>query len=96
MRRRIIFLLLLSSFLFLTAKAQQHASPNGVVDSAKVTNIDLRIISPLSTNYSILPNQYMQTLGYFCKQEIYLQKQTIIPIKFRLGTQASCDFIEHH
>jgi hypothetical protein len=96
MRRRIFFLLLWSSFLFLTAEAQQNGYPKMVVDTTKVTNINLRIISPLSTTYYILPNQYMQTLGYFCKQEIYLQKQTIVPIKFRLGTQASCDFIEHH
>ena len=96
MRKKIFFLVLLSSFLFLTAKSQQNSCPKMVLDSTKVTNINLRIISPLSTNYSILPNQYVQTLGYFCKQEIYLQKQTFIPIKFRLGTQASCDFIEHH
>lgn len=89
-------LVLLSSHLFLRVNAQHIAYPNIVVDSAKVSIFNVRIISLSPPTYSILPNQYMKALGYFCKQEVYLQKQTIIPIKFRLGTQVSCDLIEHH
>jgi len=63
------------------------------IESSTVQKIDL-LKMPNQTITSVLPNQYMQSLGFFCKQEIQLQKQTIIPIKVRLGTQQSCDHIE--
>ena len=35
--------------------------------------------------FSLSPGFYVQCLGYFCKQEIKLEKITSIPIRFRLG-----------
>ena len=35
--------------------------------------------------FSLSPGFYVQCLGYFCRQEIRLEKMTSIPIRFRLG-----------
>jgi hypothetical protein len=37
---------------------------------------------------------YSSHLGFFCKQEIRLEKETRIPFKFRLGSVAQCDRLE--
>lgn len=39
-------------------------------------------------------NFYVTQLGFFCKQEIKLEKITKIPFKFRLGSVESCDRLE--
>ena len=36
-------------------------------------------------NFRLSPGYYVHGLGYFCKQEIKLEKMTSIPILFRLG-----------
>lgn len=70
----------------------QQTNDKSIVPST-IQKIDL-LKMPNQTIPSVLPNQYMQSLGFFCKQEIQLQKQTIIPIKVRIGTQQSCDHLE--
>jgi hypothetical protein len=35
--------------------------------------------------FGLSPGFYMQCLGYFCRQEIRLEKITSVPIRFRLG-----------
>ena len=37
---------------------------------------------------------YSSRLGFFCKQEIKLEKATKIPFKFRLGSIQYCDWME--
>ena len=37
---------------------------------------------------------YSSRLGFFCKQEIKLEKATKIPFKFRLGSVQYCDWME--
>ena len=44
---------------------------------------------------SFLPANYYSThLGFFCKQEIKMEKITKVPFKFRLGSVAECDRME--
>jgi hypothetical protein len=42
----------------------------------------------------ITPNYYTDRLGYFCKQEIKFEKNTRIPLRFRLGSVVDCDRLE--
>ena len=42
----------------------------------------------------IAPNFYVTQLGFFCKQEIKLEKTTKIPFRFRIGSIEDCDRME--
>lgn len=48
---------------------------------------------PLQTQV-IAPNFYVQQLGFFCKQEIKMDKITRVPFRFRLGSVDDCDRLE--
>jgi hypothetical protein len=39
-------------------------------------------------------NFYVTGLGFFCKQEIKLEKITKVPFRFRLGSVEECDHME--
>jgi hypothetical protein len=39
-------------------------------------------------------NFYNQSLGYFCKKEIQLQKLTLLPLYIRLGSKEYVDYLE--
>lgn len=40
------------------------------------------------------PAYYASQLGFFCKREIKFEKTAKIPLKFRLGSVAECDWME--
>jgi hypothetical protein len=50
-------------------------------------------LSPIAMQV-IPPNYYTEGLGYFCKQEIKFEKNTRIPLRFRLGSINDCDRLE--
>ena len=58
----------------------------------------LLINSPLrhvgSSKPFLSPGYYASQLGFFCKQEIKLEKTAKIPFKFRLGSVDDCDRME--
>lgn len=41
----------------------------------------------------LAPNFYTRGFGFFCRQELKLQKANI-PVNFRLGSKAACDKLE--
>ncbi len=45
-------------------------------------------------SFLVTPNFYVTQLGFFCKQEIKLEKITKLPFKFRLGSVQYCDWME--
>ena len=53
----------------------------------------IREIFPQSHN-SIPPNLYTSNFGFFCRQELQIEKATRIPFRFRLGSLAACNAIE--
>ena len=52
------------------------------------TRIDSLKIIPLQ------PGFYIKNLSFFCRQEIQLQKITLIPIRFRLGSLEYTNYLE--
>ena len=50
----------------------------------------------LITNVSWLidPGFYTQHFGFFCQKELQFEKNTRIPLRFRLGSVQNCDWLE--
>lgn len=42
----------------------------------------------------IAPDYYSRHLGFFCKQEIKMDKAFKIPFRFRLGSMEQCNWLE--
>jgi len=48
----------------------------------------------LPLNYNSLQNFYVQSIGFFCKQEIKLEKNTLVPLRLRLGSVDYTNYME--
>lgn len=44
--------------------------------------------------YSVAPDYYCKSLGFFCQQELKFEKATAIPLRFRLGSVTYTDYLE--
>ncbi|HEY1032322.1 MAG TPA: hypothetical protein VGD89_11160 [Flavipsychrobacter sp.] len=42
----------------------------------------------------VKPDFYNQHLGFFCRQELKMEKAIKIPVKIRLGSNEQCSFLE--
>ncbi len=56
-------------------------------------------LTDLKKNNVVLPaglpgDYYAKQLGFFCRQEIRLERVTKIPFRFRLGSVEQCDRLE--
>ena len=82
MGRMIFVFLLLVLLNSLKAAAQLNLRPvRDTVENSK-------LLHPLPQNF------YNQSLGYFCKKEVQLQKLTTLPIYIRLGSKEYVDYLE--
>ncbi|MEP6674615.1 MAG: hypothetical protein ABJA78_05655 [Ferruginibacter sp.] len=73
----------------------QQASPKtlaGIVFQKTKSLIQVSV--PGNGLPSIAANFYSTNLGFFCKQEIKMDKAIKIPFRFRLGSVADCDRLE--
>jgi hypothetical protein len=53
----------------------------------------LPIVMPFSMHMPVPPNYYTADFGFFCKQELKLEKVNI-PLKLRLGLPDQCSYLE--
>jgi hypothetical protein len=53
------------------------------------------VISPQQQDWRILPaDYYVRDFGFFCKKEWEFEKKVHVPLKFRLGSLAYCNYLE--
>jgi hypothetical protein len=61
-----------------------------------LNSIQINLSNPPSAKPSMLPpGFYTQTIGYFCKKEIQIEKAVKLPVRFRLGSVAYTDKMEN-
>jgi len=46
------------------------------------------------TVYPVKSNYYCNNLGFFCRQELKMDKLTVMPIRFRLGSMNYVNYLE--
>lgn len=52
-------------------------------------------LNGVSIGYNCVPSTFYVTgLGFFCKQELKFEKITKVPLRLRLGSVQTCDWLE--
>ncbi len=97
------FLLVFCLFLVQFAIAQNAYKPISFVHKFKpffepkinlITNSATPVAIKLQTIGAIPANAYTLNFGFFCKKELMFEKRTKIPLRFRLGSLAHCNYLE--
>jgi len=78
---RIIYTLFLASYFLTIIKDSSQLKPN---------------YYSLSADLKLAPNYYSTKTGFFCNTERALEKQTKLPIKFRLGSVEQTQKLESY
>lgn len=67
--------------------------PHFLLSANTILNITSNKNSIISSE--IIPsNFYTSNFGFFCKQELRIEKATKIPLRFRLGSLQQCNYYE--
>jgi len=56
-------------------------------------HIDSSLI-PWKANTIISKDAYVKNLAFFCRQELRIEKALRVPLRFRVGSLAYCNFLE--
>ncbi|MCE3281518.1 MAG: hypothetical protein K0Q66_255 [Chitinophagaceae bacterium] len=81
-------------FLLIAAESiGQSRADSVIVASSGLMKTD-SLPQPVKTAAFLPANFYASQLGFFCRGEIFLEKKTRIPFRFRLGTLEYCNQLE--
>lgn len=93
-------MILVSGFLFAQKKSTQPTmllllqQSNHLKASFNFTVNKSVSAAPLMSVIYLAPDFYANQLGFFCRQEIKMDKITKIPFRFRLGSVDDCNRLE--
>lgn len=71
-----------------------------LLQPSSLNSIPIRVsalsVSSLTAPFAptLSPNFYASNLGFFCQQEIKIEKAVKFPVKFRLGSVEACNHLE--
>lgn len=54
----------------------------------------LAVPRPAGISAPVPPDRYLHSLGFFCRQEIKMDRQMPVKFRFRLGSVEQCDLLE--
>ena len=72
----------------------QHRAKKYTIENFISSKSNWKTASQPNYLQTIAPDFYADNLGFFCRQEIKLDKVIKIPFRFRLGSIADCDRLE--
>ena len=99
----ILIFLLLASFSDAQNKQPARLYSNFTLQKNNLQNSDSIIHSAISfyklnefknTSQLVPENFYTKNMGFFCKQELVIEKAIKIPFRFRLGSLQQCNYYE--
>jgi hypothetical protein len=95
---KLLFLFCMCCFGSINANCQNKlVLPNTILifKPVQILNCkDTLVKKTISASMLITPTFYCDNLGFFCKQEIKIQKLIKFPFKFRLGSVQYVDYLE--
>jgi hypothetical protein len=80
----------LSTSVVKTSPALLHFIP----PTLNPVNQDMLKANDWSINNEIPQDYYTRNFGFFCRQELRVEKVTKIPLRFRLGSLQQCNYYE--
>jgi len=81
-------------FLLFAAESIGQSDADTVTAKPVVILRPVTLTQPVKTAAFFPANFYASNLGFFCRQEIYLEKKTKIPLRLRLGNMEYCNYLE--
>jgi hypothetical protein len=90
---RALLLAIIFTWIWVDVSGQSSLKRSTADSVATVMPIRTFISTPSTGKAIIAPDFYAQQLGFFCKQELKLEKAHV-PVIFRLGSASYCNMLE--
>lgn len=81
-------------FIAFTAQAQSLQVAKGAPPASILRGIPATYQPANLSSYQLSPAQATACYGFFCRQELKMDKHTAMPVRFRLGSMEQCNRLE--